>query len=66
MALAHRRGEALLLAAHREGACRTDVALVLDLPGPEAVAVAAALAPCFDPVFVFDNWPHPLGVVPRS
>src|SRR5262249_22489847 len=28
------------------------------------VAVAAALAPCFDPVFVFGNWPHPQGVVP--
>jgi hypothetical protein len=26
--------------------------------------VAAGIAPGFDPVFVFDNWPHPLGVVP--
>jgi len=28
------------------------------------VAVAAGMAPGFDPVFVFENWPHPLGVVP--
>lgn len=41
-----------------------DLALVLDLPGPEAVAAAAALADRATPVFVFDNWPHPLGVVP--
>ncbi len=42
----------------------TDTAVVIDLPGPEAVAAAAALAPHFEPVFVLDNWPHPLGVVP--
>jgi len=42
----------------------TDVALILDLPGPEAVALAAALATWFEPVWLFDNWPHPLGVVP--
>ena len=41
-----------------------DVAIVADLPGPEAVAFAAGLAPRFDPVFTFDNWPHPRGVVP--
>ena len=41
-----------------------DVALILDLPGPEAVALAAALAGWFEPVWLFDNWPHPLGVVP--
>ena len=28
------------------------------------MAVAAGMAPGFDPVFVLDNWPHPLGVVP--
>ena len=33
-------------------------------PGPLSVALAAALAPRFCPVFTFDNWPHPLGVVP--
>jgi hypothetical protein len=41
-----------------------DTALILDLDGPSSVAVAAGLAEGFDPVFVFDNWPHPLGVVP--
>jgi hypothetical protein len=46
-----------------DGAPR-DVALVVDLPGPEAVAFAAGAAARFAPVFVFDNWPHPLGVVP--
>ena len=66
MALAHRRGEALLSLLIEEGVCRSDVALVLDLPGPESVAIAAALAPCFDPVFGFDNWPHPRGVVPSQ
>lgn len=65
MAVAARRGDALLtLFLDENGACRADTALVLDLPGPEAVALAAALAPCFDPVFFFDNWPHPFGVVP--
>ncbi len=39
-------------------------ALIVDLPGPEAVAFAAELADTFDPVFLFDNWPHPRGVVP--
>ncbi|HEY0713849.1 MAG TPA: hypothetical protein VGF45_14310 [Polyangia bacterium] len=41
-----------------------DVALILDLPGPESVAAAAGLAPVLAPLFQFDNWPHPLGVVP--
>ncbi|MCU1281062.1 MAG: hypothetical protein JWM53_4608, partial [bacterium] len=41
-----------------------DTALVVDAPGPRAVAVAAALADRFAPVFTFANWPHPLGVVP--
>ena len=64
MALAERRGQALLSLLTTDGVCRNDVAVVLDLAGPEAVAVASALAHCFDPVFVFDNWPHPRGVVP--
>jgi hypothetical protein len=64
MALAFRRGEALLSLLMQDGACRRDVALVLDLDGPESVALAAALASCFDPVFAFANWPHPAGVVP--
>src|SRR5438309_42233 len=41
-----------------------DVGVIVDVPGPSSVAVAAGMAPRFDPVFVFDNWPHPLGVVP--
>lgn len=35
-----------------------------DLPGPESIALAAALAGIVEPVLTFDNWPHPLGVVP--
>lgn len=64
MALAAQRGQSLLSVFIENGVCRNDVGLVLDIPGPEAVALAAALAPCFEPVFVFDNWPHPDGVVP--
>ncbi len=41
-----------------------NLAVVVDLPGPESVAFAAAVADRFDPVFLFDNWPHPRGVVP--
>ena len=40
------------------------LALVVDLPGPEAVAYAAGLQPTCCAVFTFDNWPHPQGVVP--
>jgi hypothetical protein len=64
LAIAHRRGEALVSLMIQQGVVRDDVAIILDLPGPESVAVAAALAPWFDPVFVLDNWPHPMGVVP--
>jgi hypothetical protein len=64
MGVAAARGQALLSLFLENGSCRTDVALVIDIPGPEAVALAAALAPCFDPVFLLDNWPHPAGVVP--
>lgn len=39
-------------------------AYVVDLPGPQAVAFAAGAADALDPVFRFDNWPHPRGVVP--
>jgi hypothetical protein len=44
----------------------TDTAVVLDLPGAESVAAAAGLSDAFDPVFTFDNWPHPRGVVPAE
>lgn len=39
------------------------LAMVVDLPGPEAVAFAAGLQPAGAAVFTFDNWPHPRGVV---
>ncbi len=39
-------------------------AVVVDLPGPIAVAFAAGLAERLDVVFGFDGWPHPQGVVP--
>jgi hypothetical protein len=42
----------------------TDTAVLVDVPGPQAVAFAAGMADRFEPVFLFDNWPHPAGVVP--
>jgi hypothetical protein len=39
-------------------------ALVIDLDGQDSVAFAAAGSTRFDPIFLFDNWPHPHGVVP--
>jgi hypothetical protein len=47
-----------------EAGSPADVAIVSDLPGADSVAFAAGLAPRFDPVFAFDNWPHPRGVTP--
>ncbi|MGE0884664.1 MAG: hypothetical protein AB7P14_14055 [Blastocatellales bacterium] len=42
----------------------TDQTLIIsDLPGPASIAVGAALADTMTLVPVFDNWPHPLGVV---
>lgn len=41
----------------------SDIAVALDLGGPETMAFAAGMAERFDPVFTFDNWPHPRGVV---
>jgi hypothetical protein len=57
------RGEALRQLHQRPDAPK-DLALIADLPGPQSVAFAAGLAARFCPVFTFDNWPHPLGVVP--
>ena len=37
--------------------------IILDLPGKDAVAAAAGMAPMAEPVFWMDNWPHPRGVV---
>ena len=39
-------------------------AVLIDLPGPEAVAFAAGSCERLEPVFLFDGWPHPRGVVP--
>jgi hypothetical protein len=49
-----------------EDARAKDVSVVVDLPGPEAVAFAAGASDVLDPVFLFDNWPHPRGVVPAQ
>jgi hypothetical protein len=57
------RGQALA-ALFRSPLATPDTALIIDLPGPEAVAVAAGLADTFEPVLLFDNWPHPRAVVP--
>lgn len=38
-------------------------ALLVDLPGAEAAAFAAGACSVFEPVLLFDNWPHPRGVV---
>lgn len=61
MKVAEAAGRALaeLLAQATDGR----VALVLDLDGPDSVAAAAGAADLFEPVFLFDNWPHPRGVV---
>jgi hypothetical protein len=61
MNVAYRRGKALA-ALFNDTLARA--LLVVDLPGPEAVAFAAGAASAFDPVFALDNWPHPRGVVP--
>ncbi len=38
--------------------------VVVDMPGPASVALAASMAEQVEPVFFLDNWPHPHGVVP--
>ncbi len=43
-----------------------DTAVIVDVPGPLSVAVAASMSEAFDPVFTFGNWPHPVGVVPSQ
>ncbi|MCU0657439.1 MAG: hypothetical protein MUF64_19920 [Polyangiaceae bacterium] len=58
---AYRQGKAL--ATLFQGAS-DDCAVLVDLDGPLAVAFAAGASSLFEPVFAFDNWPHPLGVVP--
>jgi hypothetical protein len=63
MCRAFERGHSLLSILARKGP-PLDTAVIIDAPGPEAVAAGAALAAAFDPVFMFDNWPHKRGVVP--
>lgn len=54
------RGRALAMAM----SAVKGLTIVVDLPGPEAVAFAAGAAGLFDWIFTFENWPHPRGVVP--
>jgi hypothetical protein len=66
MQTAFARGRAfaeLFKATNAEEKAPGDSAGLADLPGPEAIAFAAGAAEVFEPVFLFDNWPHPLGVV---
>ncbi|MGE0129946.1 MAG: hypothetical protein AB7U82_17830 [Blastocatellales bacterium] len=37
--------------------------IISDLPGPQSIAVGAAMADTAHLIPIFDNWPHPLGVV---
>ncbi|MBK8257498.1 MAG: hypothetical protein IPK82_33120 [Polyangiaceae bacterium] len=61
MKVAEAAGKALavLLTLATEG----KVAIVFDLDGPQAVAAAAGACSWFEPVCLFENWPHPRGVV---
>jgi hypothetical protein len=60
MDVAYRRGKALASLFQGESPAAM---VVVDLPGPEAIAFAAGAAAVLDPVFALDNWPHPRGVV---
>ncbi len=62
MEVAYRRG--LALAGLFSEAKVENVAVVVDLSGPESVAFAAGAAGTMAMVFTVDNWPHPRGVVP--
>ena len=63
MMAAFARGEAMRTLFESQPGTE-QVALVVDLPGPDSVAFAAAMQPAATAVFTFDNWPHPRGVVP--
>jgi hypothetical protein len=59
---AYKRAEGLRnLISQSTNANRT--LIIADLPGPSAIALGAAMADAAQLVPVFDNWPHPLGVV---
>lgn len=61
MGSSYRLGEAL---SRVLSAMSRRVAVIVDLSGPDAVAVAAGLSETHAPVWVLDHWPHPRGVVP--
>ena len=63
MEAAFQQGKALASLLDKDPRAK-DVSVVVDLPGPQAVAFAAGASGVLDPVFLFDNWPHPRGVVP--
>jgi hypothetical protein len=59
---AYKRAEGLRnLISQSTNANRT--LIISDLPGPSSIALGAAMADTAQLVPVFDNWPHPLGVV---
>ena len=64
MDVAYRRGRSLATLFDSRHPNVSTIAVIVDLPGPEAVAFAAGAASALDPVILFDNWPHPHGVVP--
>jgi len=64
MDVAYRRGRALATLFDARHPNASTVAVIVDLPGPESVAFAAGASSRLDPVILFDNWPHPRGVVP--
>jgi hypothetical protein len=63
---AHARGEAIghdLLPATEKS---NTTLMVVDMPGRQAVALAAGMSDAANVVMTFDNWPHPIGVVPSQ
>jgi hypothetical protein len=62
MAETYQRAEALRnLISQAPNAKQT--LIISELPGPQSIALGAAMADAARLVPVFDNWPHPLGVV---
>ena len=62
---AHQQGTKLVRLLN-ESFAKSGLAVILDLPGPQAVAAAAAMAGAFAPILTIDNLPHPNGVVPAA
>ncbi len=61
MRRAYAAGEAFARLAHDYP---NDLAVLADMKGALSVAFAAGACRVFEPVLLFDNWPHPRGVVP--